>query len=85
MKLALPNNMNKNIRGIHLALLDQLLPPPAEIMRQSSGPMHFGLFQLMWEKIFIKTATAKTSSLVTITKTEAHSKRHDKNKGMKIL
>lgn len=58
MKLALPNNMNKNIRGIHLALLDQLFPPPAEVMR-SSGPMHFGLFQLIWEKIFIKAATAK--------------------------
>ena len=57
MKFALPNDMNKNIRGIHLALLDQLFPPPAEVMRQSTGPVHFGLFQLMWEKIFIKAAT----------------------------
>ena len=54
-------------------------------MRQSSGPVHLDLFQLMWEKIIIKAATAKISSLVTMTKTEAHSKRHDKNKEMKIL
>lgn len=44
MKLALPNNMNKKIRGIHLALLDQLFPPPAVSHEAEFWPCAFGSF-----------------------------------------